>query len=96
MDINFELPDMCMVHLNDRVFDSKEFIAFIARNTGKVSMYYSTDVLTMGIALKMLASLFIAEMCKTPVQDRREVLDILGPSFNTTDINKLIRRVLNG
>lgn len=99
--MNFELPDTCMVHMDERLYDSADFITVLAKEDGKVSLYYNTDALTLGMALQMIAHVYTKEIAKVSAEDRREIEEVLGPAFEKSAYKKhavgeLLWRLLNG
>jgi hypothetical protein len=57
-------------------------VAVLAHEDGNASIYYNTDALTMGIAIKMLTGEYVKMIQQLPEQERYEVLEILGSAFD--------------
>lgn len=73
--------DNCSVRLDDKVYNSTDFVAFLAQPSGDVSIFYNTDALTLGMALKMLARQFVECLEQCTEEERNQVEQILGDAF---------------
>lgn len=67
----------CTVVMDGNVYSSDEFVAILAKEDGNHSMFYRTDPLTLGIAIKMLTERFDAEMATCTEEERREICEVL-------------------
>ncbi|MFA7206791.1 MAG: hypothetical protein WC102_10735 [Saccharofermentanales bacterium] len=73
--------DICTVKMDDEVKQSNDFVAILAHENGDASLYYCTDALTLGMAMKMVAKAFITEMNKLSEEERSQIEAILGDAF---------------
>lgn len=76
-----ENKDLCAVQMDGREHQSEDFVAILSKNNGDASLFYQTDALTLGMALKMVAKAFITEMNELPEDQRDEIENILGDTF---------------
>ena len=72
----------CAVSMNGATKMSNDYIAVLSYGEGRHDIYYETDVLTIGIALKMLAKAYVREIQKLNKDDREAVEQLLGEAFN--------------
>lgn len=73
--------DTCTVKMDEEVKQSNDFVAIMAHENGDASLYYCTDALTLGMAMKMVAKAFITEMNKLSEEERSQIEAILGDAF---------------
>ncbi len=73
--------DICIVKMDDEVKQSNDFVAVLAHENGDASLFYQTDALTLGMAMKMVAKAFITEMNKLSEEERSQIEAILGDAF---------------
>lgn len=73
--------DICTVKMDDEVKQSNDFVAILAHENGDASLYYCTDALTLGMAMKMVARAFITEMNELSEEERSQIEAILGDAF---------------
>lgn len=74
-------PIVCTVEMDGQVHKSDDFVCVMARENGDASIFYNTDALTMGMAMKMVARAFVETMGQLNEEERKMVSDILGDSF---------------
>lgn len=73
--------DTCTVQMDKEVKQSNDFVAILSHENGDASLYYCTDALTLGMAMKMVAKAFITEMNTLGEEERAQIEDILGDAF---------------
>ncbi len=73
--------DICTVQMDEEVKQSNDFVAILSHENGDASLYYCTDALTLGMAMKMVAKAFITEMNTLGEEERAQIEDILGDAF---------------
>lgn len=76
-------PDVtvCTVVMDGKEHASDDFVCVLSRDTGDASIFYNTDALTLGMAMKMVAKAFVEAMGQLPEEERTEVSAILGDAF---------------
>lgn len=67
----------CTVEMDGETYEGKDFVAIITKEDGNHSMFYNTDPVTIGIAIKMLTERFDAMMKEYSEEDRREICEVL-------------------
>lgn len=72
---------VCTVTMDGKEHSSDDFVAILSRENGDASIFYNTDALTLGMAMKMVAKAFVDAMGQLPEEERTEVSAILGESF---------------
>lgn len=82
-----ENKDLCTVNMDGNEHQSEDFVAVLAKDNGDASLFYQTDALTLGMAMKMVAKAFIVEMNELPDEQRSEIEDILGDAFIKERLN---------
>ena len=75
------LPDHCTIRMDNELHESDDFVAILSKDNGDASIYYNTDALTLGMAVKMTAKAFIECMNECSQEDRDEITAILGEAF---------------
>lgn len=60
---------------------SDDFVAVLSKENGDASIFYNTDALTLGMAMKMVARAFVECMNGCSEEERQEITDILGAAF---------------
>ena len=71
----------CTVEMDGKTTTSDDFVAILSKENGDASIFYNTDALTLGIAMKMVARAFVECMDKCPEKEREEITEILGAAF---------------
>ena len=75
------MPDVCTVRLGEDLKKSEDFVAILTDKEGKTSIYYQTDALTLGMAIKLVAKEFVLCMNKCTQEERDNITAILGDAF---------------
>ena len=73
--------DICTIKMDEEVKQSDDFVAILSHENGDASLYYCTDALTLGMAMKMVAKAFITEMNELSEEERSQIEAILGDAF---------------
>lgn len=71
----------CTVVMDGTSTTSEDFVAVLSKESGDASIFYNTDALTLGMALKMVARSFVECMNACSEQERNEITEILGTAF---------------
>lgn len=71
----------CTVEMDGKTTTSDDFVAILSKENGDASIFYNTDALTLGMAMKMAARAFVECMDKCPEKEREEITEILGAAF---------------
>ena len=71
----------CTVKMDGKSTTSDDFVAILSKENGDASIFYNTDALTLGMAMKMVARAFVECMDKCPEKEREEITEILGAAF---------------
>ena len=71
----------CTVEMDGKATTSDDFVAILSKENGDASIFYNTDALTLGMAMKMVARAFVECMDKCPEKEREEITEILGAAF---------------
>lgn len=91
--------DTCKVKLDGVEFESNDFVAILAKDNGDASLFYCTDALTLGMAMKLVARSFIIEMEKLSDDERQSIAYILGDNaiedFITEELVELDANVVD-
>lgn len=72
---------MCTVEMDGKVTQSDDFVAILSKENGDAAIFYNTDALTLGMAVKMVAKAFVECMDACTEEERAEITDILGSAF---------------
>lgn len=72
---------ICTVEMDGKTTTSDDFVAILSKENGDASIFYNTDALTLGMAMKMVARAFVECMDKCPEKEREEITEILGAAF---------------
>lgn len=71
----------CTVEMDSKSTTSDDFVAILSKENGDASIFYNTDALTLGMAMKMVARAFVECMNECTEQERAEITDVLGAAF---------------
>lgn len=71
----------CTVEMDGKTTASDDFVAILSKENGDASIFYNTDALTLGMAMKMVARAFVECMDECTEQERAEITDVLGAAF---------------
>ena len=77
---------VCEVTADGVKEQATDFIALMAKEDGNLGIYYNTDALTMGMAIKLLTGQYVKMIQELDEKERYEVLEILGDAFNPDKI----------
>ena len=72
---------LCTVEMDGTTTKSDDFVAILSKENGDASIFYNTDALTLGMAVKMIARAFVECMHQLPEETRAEVTAVLGDAF---------------
>lgn len=72
---------ICTVVMDGTTRESDDFVAILTGDNGDASIFYNTDALTLGMAMKMVSKVFVEAMHNLPEDERNEVTEILGDAF---------------
>lgn len=75
------LPDNCIVRIDGDLFESNDFVAILSKPNGDAGIYYNTDALTLGMAMKMVAKEFVICLEQLAPSMQHEIEQILGDAF---------------
>lgn len=73
--------EKCIVKMDGNTAESKDYVAILSHENGDASLFYCTDALTLGMAMKMVAKAFITEMNNLTEAERGQIESILGEAF---------------
>lgn len=76
-----EMPDNCTIRMDGELHDSQDFVAILGRENGDASIFYNTDALTLGMAMKMVAKEFVTCVSTCTPSEQLEIQSILGDAF---------------
>lgn len=71
----------CTIEMDGNTTISNDFVAVLSKDNGDASIFYNTDALTLGMAVKMVARAFVTCIHECSEQERKEITDILGDAF---------------
>ena len=71
----------CTVAMDGDVKQSTDFIAILHKSNGDASIMYNTDALSIGMAVKMLAKVYVDALSKCSDDERRDIEAILGEAL---------------
>lgn len=77
-----DMPIRCEVTMDGETTVSDDFIAVLSREDGSAGVFYNTDALTLGMAMKMISKAFVDSMHALPEEERETVTNILGGDFS--------------
>ena len=72
---------MCTVEMDGKTTQSDDFVAILSKENGDASIFYNTDALTLGMAMKMVARAFVECMNMCTEEERTEITEVLGAAF---------------
>lgn len=76
-----DMPVKCEVTMDNVCYVSDDFVAVLSKNNGDAGIFLSTDALTLGMALKMVARSFVECMASCTKEEQAEISEILGSAF---------------
>jgi hypothetical protein len=68
----------CTVEMDGKTTTSDDFVAILSKENGDASIFYNTDALTLGIAMRMVTRAFVECMNECAEQERAEIAEVLG------------------
>ena len=71
----------CTVRMDGEERTSDDFVAILSKEDGNASIFYNTDALTLGMAMKMIARCFAEAMQALSEEERSMVQEALGYDF---------------
>lgn len=76
-----DLTAACTVTMDGANHTSDDFVAVLSKENGDASIFYNTDALTLGMAMKMIAKAFVECLDQCTESERTEITEILGSAF---------------
>lgn len=76
-----DMPISCTVVMDGKGTTSDDFVAILSKENGDASIFYNTDALTLGMAMKMVARAFVECMNDCSEDERNEITEVLGAAF---------------
>ena len=71
----------CVVEMDGVGHETDDFVAILTKENGDASIFYNTDALTLGMAVKMVARAFVECMHECSEEEQAEITEILGTAF---------------
>jgi hypothetical protein len=89
-DQKFKLQEqpVCSVMMDGDVHVSDDFIAILSDETGKTSIMYNTDAMTLGMAIKLIAHAYLERVRELSEDEQSSIVAILGPEFTAENLAK--------
>lgn len=78
---------VCHVKVDGSDIASGDFVAVLSKDNGDAALLYNTDCVTLGLAIKLIASAFIENFAKLSDEERDLTKEALGSAFNDTLMN---------
>lgn len=75
------MPDICTVLMDGKTDKSNDFVCVLAKENGDASIYYNTDALTLGMAIKLIAKEFVQCVDQCTLEEQQEIQAILGDAY---------------
>lgn len=75
------MPVRCEVTMDGRGYVSDDFVAILSKENGDASIFYNTDALTLGMAIKMISKQFVDSMHTLTEEERQEITEVLGEAY---------------
>ena len=75
------LPDTCTVRMDGELHESRDFVTVIGRANGDASVFYNTDALTLGMAVKLIAVEYVRCLTNCTPDEQKAIESILGDAF---------------
>lgn len=72
---------ICAVNMNGEEHASEDFVCVLSRENGDASLFYNTDAITIGMAIRMLARALVDMLNNMPEEERESVKSFLGDIF---------------
>lgn len=71
----------CTVEMDGVAHESDDFVTVMSKENGDAAIFYNTDALTLGMAMKMVARAFVETMNGCTEEERAEITEVLGSAF---------------
>lgn len=72
---------VCVVTMDGKSTKSSDFVAILNKDNGDASIFYYTDALSMGMAMKMVAKSFVEMMNSLTEEERADIQEVLGEAY---------------
>lgn len=72
---------ICAVNMGGEEHASEDFVCVLARENGDASLFYNTDAITIGMAMRMLARALVDMLNNMSEEERESVKGFLGDLF---------------
>ena len=82
------MPDSCSVTMDGKSYISRDFVAILAKENGDTAIFYNTDALTLGLAMKLVAKEFVTCVSNCTPSEQQEIEAILGDAFVLERLNQ--------
>ena len=76
-----DVPNNCTVFLDGEPVSSEDFVAIIGKEGGDIGIYYDTDTLTLGLAIKLIAAEYVKCLKECTPTERQQIASVLGQDF---------------
>lgn len=73
------------VVMDGKEHSSNDFVAILAKDNGDAAIFYNTDAMTLGMAMKMVSRAFVDAMDNLPEDERRSISEVLSGNFDDDD-----------
>lgn len=70
------------VSMDGLTHTSDDFVAILAKDNGDAAIFYNTDAMTLGMAMKMVSKAFVEAMSNLPEDERNSISEILSGNFD--------------
>lgn len=81
LDNAIVMDPRCEVTMDGVGHVSDDFICILNKENGDASIFFNTDALSMGMAMKMVSKSFVEMMYQLSEEERREISEVLGDAF---------------
>lgn len=71
----------CTIEMDGKVNSSEDFVAVLGRENGDASLFYNTDALTLGMAIRLLSAAYLEALEQLSEEERSMVEETLGDAF---------------
>ena len=78
LEEKIEMPLRCEVTMDGEGFVSDDFVCIKAKENGDTSIFYNTDALTLGMAIRMVTRAYVDAMKQLSEEEREQVLSVLN------------------
>lgn len=76
-----DMDPRCEVTMDGATTVSDDFVCVMARENGDASIFYNTDALTLGMAMKMVARAFVESMHTLTEEEQQSIQEVLGDAM---------------